>query len=157
MAGAHPVLAKDVHVASNKDKFTLLLRTSKTHWLDVKPQEIKISSTDKHVTSQTNWKGVLAHKFCPYHLLRCYVKIRPKYVRDNEPFFVFRDRTPVTPYQISEVLRKALVQCNVNPVNFSMHGLQAGCSVDLFNLGVSVETIKKLGRWKSNAVFLYLM
>ena len=36
-----------------------------------------------------------------------------------------------------------------------MHGIRLGHVTDLLNLGVSVETIKKLGRWKSNAVYVY--
>ena len=39
---------------------------------------------------------------------------------------------------------------------YSVHSLRAGRANDLLKLGLSVETIKKLGRWKSNAVFRYL-
>ena len=31
-AGDHPILAKDVHIAKNKEKMLFILRTSKTHW-----------------------------------------------------------------------------------------------------------------------------
>ena len=34
----HPVLAKDIHIGMNKKKFLFILRTSKTHWKDRKPQ-----------------------------------------------------------------------------------------------------------------------
>ena len=44
--GTHPVLAKDVHIALNKKKLLFLLRTSKTHGEDVKPQIVKISSRE---------------------------------------------------------------------------------------------------------------
>ena len=43
--GQHPVLAKDVHIASNKRKLLFILRSSKTHGRWAKPQLIKISST----------------------------------------------------------------------------------------------------------------
>ena len=36
------------------------------------------------------------------------------------------------------------------------HGLRAGRAVDLLRMGVSFETIKKLGHWKSNIVYEYL-
>ena len=39
---------------------------------------------------------------------------------------------------------------------YLFHGFQSGRASDLLKLGVSVETIKKLGRWHSNAVFRYL-
>ena len=44
--GNHVIKAKDVHVGKNKNKLMFVLHTSKTHWTDVKPQVIKISSTD---------------------------------------------------------------------------------------------------------------
>ena len=36
-SGGHPVLACDIHIGENKNKFLLLLRTSKTHWKNAKP------------------------------------------------------------------------------------------------------------------------
>ena len=45
--GNHPVLARGVHVGQNKKKFLLLLRMSKTHCEDDKPQTMKIKSTQK--------------------------------------------------------------------------------------------------------------
>ena len=39
---------------------------------------------------------------------------------------------------------------------YQVHGLRSGRATDLCELGVSVETIKKLGQWRSNAVYTYL-
>ena len=39
---------------------------------------------------------------------------------------------------------------------YGTHSLRSGRTCDLYKLGLSVETIKKIGRWKSNAVFRYL-
>ena len=36
--GEHPVLVQDVHIAMNKNKILFILRTSKTHWKDSRPQ-----------------------------------------------------------------------------------------------------------------------
>ena len=36
--GNHPVLAKDIHIAKNKDKIRLLLHSSKTHGKESFPQ-----------------------------------------------------------------------------------------------------------------------
>ena len=43
----HPVLARDVHIGVNKRKIMFILRTSKTHWKNTRPQSVKISSTKK--------------------------------------------------------------------------------------------------------------
>ena len=46
-SGKHMVKARDVHVAQNKEEFLFILRTSKTHWKNMKPQIIKITSKRK--------------------------------------------------------------------------------------------------------------
>ena len=69
---------------------------------------------------------------------------------------MYRDRAPVKTSAIGKVFKDTLKNSGFEENKFSFHGLRAGCGVDLLKLGVSVETIKKLGRWKSNAVFTYL-
>ena len=39
---------------------------------------------------------------------------------------------------------------------YNCQSLRIGRASDLLKLALSVETIKKLGRWSSNAVFTYL-
>ena len=39
---------------------------------------------------------------------------------------------------------------------YTVHSLRIGWALDLLKLGLSIETIKKIGHWKSNAVFKYL-
>ena len=151
--GEHPVLAKDVHVAINKNKMIFVLRTSKMHWLDIKPQIVKI--TGENLSSYKSNNDRVSTK-CPFNILRNYVKVRASYADDNEPFFVYQDRKPLRPEAINKVLKSILREGKIDPANFSMHGFRSGRSIDLLNLGVSVETIKKLGRWKSTAIFNYL-
>ena len=93
---------------------------------------------------------------CLYGLLRNYVKMRKPYLNDDEQFFVFADRSPVSADHVRKCLRKALKAANFNNKLYSFHCLHSGRAGDLLKLGLSVETIKKLGRWRSNAVFKYL-
>ena len=53
VTGTHPILAPDVHVGINKKKVLLVLRTSKTHWKNKKPQLIRINSNGS-LTKQRN-------------------------------------------------------------------------------------------------------
>ena len=46
-AHSHPVLAKDVQIATNKKKIRFILRSSKTHGKNSFPQIIKISATEQ--------------------------------------------------------------------------------------------------------------
>ena len=93
-SGSHPVKAADVHIGLNKDKLLFVLYTSKTHGWESRPQKVKITAVDNKN------QGF----FCPFRMARNYLQIRGGYDDVNEPFFVFRDKSPVTPYQVRTVL-----------------------------------------------------
>ena len=157
-SGSHPVTAKDIHIAENKNKMMFILHTSKTHWKDKKLQIIKINS---NVYTPTGHRSLslnkaIINKYCPFKLLRSYVEKRGGYYSLNEPFFVFSDKSPVQPNHARRILSIVLKLAKFNHTNYSTLGFRAGQASDLSKLGLSVETIKKLGRWKSNAVFTYL-
>ena len=71
-------------------------------------------------------------------------------------FSFFRDRSPVTPSHMRLIFQSCLKSVRLNYKNYRLHGIRAGRALDLLNMGVSVETIKQLGQWKSNAVYAYL-
>ena len=150
---SHPILAKDVHLASNKKKLMIILHTSKTHWKNNKPQIIKISA----VSMKKNTGQVTDKEFCPYQLLRSYIDIRESsYKTNNEPFFIFRDRSGVSPILFRKILKQTLMKNNITAEAFSGHIFRIGWASDLMIMGVPIETIKKLGRWKTNCVYTYL-
>ena len=107
---------------------------------------IKICSTQKKISTD----------LCHFAILREYNALRPSCKSINEPFFVFCDNSVVTPSQINKVLKDILLAAGLDPKAYSMHGMWAGHASDLLKLRLSVETIHKLGWWKSNAVFNYL-
>ena len=146
--GDHPVKAVDVHIAANKDKMMFILRTSKTHGEYSEPQVIKI---DQHLGSNNDKKRT----FEPFELLKRYINLRRSCESNSEPFFIFRDRSPVKPHHINKILKMVLRKANFDPNYYSFHSIRSGRALDLLKLGVSVETIKKLGRWKSNAIYNY--
>ena len=143
----HVIKACDVMIGVNKNKLMFVLYSSKTHTQEGKPQIIKISAQHD---------GKLAWNYCPFRLLESYIDMRQPNEQDDEPFFVFRDKSPVYPHHFRKMLKKVLKSLNFDHRRYVVHGLRAGRSVDLLNMGLSVETIMKLGRWKSNAVFTYL-
>ena len=145
-ASPHVVKAKDVHVGMNKKKLMFVLFTSKTHSWAVKPQMIKISAISGQKYDR---------KLCPYKLLQDYVLVRPKYRRNSEPFFIYKDHTAVSLQNFRKVFRSLLERNSFDPTLYSCHGARAGWASDLLDMGVSVEMIRKIGRWKSNAVYAY--
>ena len=140
----HAVKVGDVEIGTNKNKIKFTLRSSKTHGKYTCPQSIKIS------------KNLGGEDHCPFQILRNYLAQRPKARNYQENFFIFKDGSPVTPYHFHSKLKSIITIAGYDPEEFSTHCFRSGRAVDLFNLGVSVETIKKIGRWKSNAVYVYL-
>ena len=119
-AGDHPVMAKDVHVGTNKDKFMFILWTSKTHWKNVKPQEITIESYANTKVKKLKFENTRKYRRelpCPYKLLRKYVRKRRKYKSAKEQFFVFSDNSPVTPTHVRKCLRKMLKIAGFQPMH----------------------------------------
>ena len=147
----HNLLAKNIHIGSNKDKILLVLYSSKTHNKNSAPQEIKISvapSSKCHTTGN--------RFFCPFKIIRRYLGIWGNYMADTEPFFIFQDRSPVQANHLRQILRLMISHLNLNPTLYDMHSLRIGRTCQLFRMGVSISRIKKIGRWKSNAVYHYL-
>ena len=151
--GSHPILVKDVELGKNKRKIKFTLHSSKTHNRGNTPQIIKISSM-KAKRSQA-WGRTQTSRYCPYALLKVYLRARRPSMSLNEPFFVLSDRSLVTPELFRNRLRLTLRHAGYNPSLFGCHSFRIGRCGDLLKLGLSVETIKKIGRWKSNAVFRY--
>ena len=149
----HAVLAKDVHIAINKRKILLLLHSLKTHGPNCKPQKIKITSTPTGNEKQVKLNDQI---FCPYMLLRNYLSARCGYHGSEENFFIFRDKTVVSAQNVQSLLKLILKKAGFDHRLYDTHSLRAGKSLDLLKAGVSVETIKQLGHWKSNTVFTYL-
>ena len=153
-ASPHAIKAKNVHIGTNKNKLLFLLETSKTHNKGDKPQLIKIASTLRDDIPAT--RENTAEKYCPFDLIRNYLAIRPPARNDGEQFFMLSDNSPVLQDQIRNNLKRFLRMANFNEQFYCFHGFRSGRAGDLLKLGVSVETIKQIGHWRSNAVFTYL-
>ena len=144
--GPHSVKAKNVHAAKNKRKILIVLFSSKTHGVYTNPQEIRIWADRKRSDGE----------FCPFKITNQFGELRGGYHNEQENFFVFQDKTPVKPTHVRRVLRKAIKSTGLNPFLYDTHSLRIGRTSDLLRLKYSIDTIKKLGCWKSNAVFRYL-
>ena len=149
----HVVLARDVHIGINKKKLLLVLRSSKTHNKGQHPQLIKIISTPTGSTNSAT-EAKTANQ-CPFALMEAYLSMRPHSKSLDEQFFVFSDGSPVKPTEMRHTLRVLLKRSGLDESNYTVHGPRSGRCRDLLKLGLSIETIKKFGRWKSNAVFTY--
>ena len=143
----HCIKAKDIFIADNKNKIKLVLFSSKTHNAADRPQEIKISTDEAG--------GVKRRNFCPFELLRSYMHMRGTYAVDEEEFFVFSDGSPVMHTNLWNCL-KLMIKClDINADCYNVGSMRSGRATDLLKFGYTVEEIKRMGRWKSNAVYKY--
>ena len=145
----HMVRAADVHIGKNKNKLMFVLHTPKMHNKGKKPQIIKIAAE-----SFTRESSRL--EICPFQMVREYLNIRGLELKTDEQFFVFSDGSLVTNSHFRSIMKSIRREAQLNDKLYGGHSFRSGRSIDLLNMGVSVETIKKLGCWKSNAVFTYL-
>ena len=144
----HALLARNVHIGLNKRKILFIFLTSKTHTKGDKPQQVKICSS--------NSGQRITNAYYPFVILCRFIESRPMMANKNEQFFIYSNHTPLRQTQLQKILVRALKDVGLDSKAYSFHGLHAGRSSDLLKMGISVETIKKLGRWKSNVVFTYL-
>ena len=158
---SHSLKACNVHTGINKNKILLVLYTSKTHGLDTYPQRIKISAADNALMTT---KRVL----CPFEAVRTYLSVRGTYHDLSENFFIFRDKSNVQAPQVRTVLRDCLDDLHLDSSLYNTHSFRIGRTCDLgkdlekgtkepgTNKNFDLQTLKRIGRWRSNAVFRYL-
>ena len=153
----HVLLVKNVHIGQNKNKLLFILQSSKTHGKGDKPQLIKIKSKAR-MSKEYGEKSLQqdSEKYCPFQLAKNFIAMRPNYIDAEEQFYVFVDWSPVLQSQVRKVFHSAIKSAGLCVEAYSFHCLRSGRASCLLELGLSVETIKKLGRWKSNAIFTYL-
>ena len=163
----HTIKAVDVHVADDKSKFLLILHTSKTHGKGNRPQKIRIQGI-KHVQVELEDKictfseklDTSRHSnkkfFCPVDMLNKYVNKKGDPLTSDEALFTFADHSTVKPHQIRSVLRYCLGKLNLDASLYDTHSFRIGRASDLLKNNCSIDKIKQLGRWKSNAAFNYL-
>ena len=152
--GDHVVLAKDVHMATNKQKILVVLHSSKTHKAESRPQKIKITALQD--SKQTKSKSQSMTCFSPFETARHFIRSRGGYKSVNEQFFVFRDRSPVQPQHLRQVLKNALKNMGLDQSLYDVHSLRIGRCTDMMKFGYTIEQIKRAGRWKSNTVYKYI-
>ena len=159
---AHSVKAVDVHRGTNKDKLIILLYSSKTHSKGDRPQKIELTGktgidiTDKdglHSASFTDKERI----FCPVAHTKAFIQMRGGWRSRDEQLFVFSDGSPLKATHVRSTLRNCIKNIGLEENLYDTHSFRIGRASDLFKIEkASIDQIKSLGRWKSNAVYKYL-
>ena len=143
----HVLKSPDVRRGTNKRKLMFILYSSKTHCRGNKPQIIKIMASDKdpHLKNKKANQEQGFDLSCPFKVINDYIAVRKHQKSTDEQFFVFRDRSPVKPHHFSHILKLCLHEMGIDNRYFAGHSFRIGRTIDLFDMGVSVESIKKIG------------
>lgn len=133
------ILSKnDVLLTQNLDSLTVKLRFSKT---DQSGKGVFLEIPKSEST------------LCPVLSINEYLLVRSS---GDGPFFCHFSGAPLTRYQFSAMLSKALKHAGVEFKRFKSHSFRIGGATALSMAGHSIEEIKNIGRWKSNAYKSYI-
>ena len=157
----HTIKAVNIHKAEKQKRLLIVLYSSKTHGKESPPQKIKILS-NKYVEvtdSYTSRRNVCLQdlgKFCPIDWTNRYIQLRQPIEHTEENFFLLSDGSPLKGNMLRSLLRDIIDDFGPQSNLYDTHSFRIGRATDLFKLKVDIETIKQLGRWKSNSVYKYL-
>lgn len=85
---------------------------------------------------------------CPVRLLQKFCKERPV---SAGPLFCHFDGSPITKYQVSAMLRKALHFLNIDSSRFRNHSFRIGAATTYSAQNVPENIIQTAGRWSKNS------
>ena len=142
----HAMKAVDVHIASNKDKILIVLHTSKTHGRESWPQKIKIKASSSPLQ--------IEKFFCPFELMRSYLKVRGGFEEDTEQFFIFKDRSPVKPEHVRTVLRDLLKTLGLQASLYNTHSFRIGKATEMLAAKFRISDIMRAGHWRTPSTVL---
>lgn len=136
----HILLAKDVRV--NNEHLWITVRSSKTIIEPRQQRTFKLTRADDPLC-------------CP---VRAWQRYTEKFkLGPEDPAFITTTGTPLTIRGATKVLRAALVgSAYPDPRRFTLHGLRRGAVHACVNAGSSLQQVKELGQWASEAVKCYL-
>lgn len=90
---------------------------------------------------------------CPVRDTRRFLYLRPS---SPGPLLSHADGSLLARHQFTRVMRRALAACGLPAAEFAAQSFRIGAATTAVHLGLSMERIKDLGRWKSNAYRAYV-
>lgn len=88
-----------------------------------------------------------------FSLLETFLQFRSQ---EDGPLFCHINGTPLSTYQFSSVLHKALRFLGIETNTFKTHSFRIGAATHMYLSGISEHEIQRKGRWVSDAYKLYL-
>ena len=135
-----PLLLSDLGTDSHLDPtfFRILIRRAKNDPFG-KGSFVFLGRTDKDI--------------CPTQALKRYLMNRPP---GQGALFQRQDGSPCSRDHFVHAVRHALSKAGLNPLLYAGHSFRIGAATTAAAAGIPAHTIKRLGRWSSDAYTLYV-
>eukprot|EP00731_Ephydatia_muelleri_P028120 Em0019g993a len=116
---------------------------------------IKRSKTDQMGKGTTICIGrTKGRHTCPVAAMEAYIECY-RCSTHSTPLFHFRDGRPLTPKSFRSTFLSLVDQCGYDPAKYNTHSLHIGAATAAARVGLLIDTIQKLGRWRSKAYQTY--
>ena len=125
-------------VSMENTRVGIVVKSSKINQLG-KGVTVVLSAQDSHT--------------CPVKSMLGFLHVRPQI---SGPLFCHYGGKPLTRYQFSAVLDKAIVAIGLDKRFYKSHSFRIGAATTAYQKGFSDEDIKIAGRWKSSAFQTYI-
>jgi site-specific recombinase XerD len=93
---------------------------------------------------------------CPVAWYQGYVRLRTALGISSVAFFCSASGETLSPDLLRSRLKVALKRVGIDPSSYGGHSTRSGAATALVKKGVSIRVLKKLGGWKSDAVYVYV-
>ena len=117
---------------------------------------VKSSKTDPYRHGAKVTIGRTRSHICPVAVLRAYRKTPQFHCSLRHPLFWFRNKVSLSRQALSKYLRRLLHQAGVSPEKYDTHSFRVGGATAAAQSGLPGWTIKRMGRWASNAYQTYI-
>jgi hypothetical protein len=112
------------------------------------------SKTDPYRTGTAIQLAPSISPLCPVKALTKLFHLQPK--DENDPLFSRSISGPFNRQFFIDKIKELLLQAGISTYGFSGHSIRKGAAVSAAANGISKDNIKLLGRWKSDAVDVYI-
>ena len=106
-------------------------------------------------TLQIPLPRVHSSPLCPVQAIFRAFSVSPK-ASPQGPAFMINNSTTFSVLTFLKLLNQVLIQAGIDSEAYSGHSFRRGGATWAFHSGVSVETIRQLGDWKSNSYVKYI-
>ena len=130
------------------DEVVVFLKGSKTDWLNEGTTRNHSALTESHPNAM----------LCMVRALKNVRRLRPAKLADKDlsPFCCWANGGPIPDTSITTVLREGAVALGIPAERIAPHSLRAGGATALYQATGSIDLVKRMGRWKSDAVSRYI-